>query len=136
MPRGRGRPKRTIQRTYDEQIREQVLAFEAPTDIDHKHSEVEKSDHRKLDNLKLTRIYDSVTRRDFGDLETPSGGDLEISVNNMIRKTIQQQQSSLHGDGDEIFRLMVNSSEVAANFTISSSDEPNYRDALIGPNRL
>lgn len=88
---------------------------------------------RITDTTNSATFRDPVTGRHF-DTEYNLDGDSNWPIYSCIRKAIEQEQFSLH-NGDSLFQLLVNSSDVSRCLAASSTDEPNFREAVKGPER-
>ena len=123
VPRGRGRPKRTIQRPYEDQV---MLHLDAPTCVDEDLIAI-------LNNMTLK------SDENFGNQVTTkcSSVDLELlndevptNILSQIQYTIHSQIHSQNSDGDDLFRILTNFSEAKTCLVASAKDEPTYRQAI------
>ncbi|KAI0994127.1 hypothetical protein K3495_g14056 [Podosphaera aphanis] len=113
LPRGRGRPKRSIQRPYESQ---QMIILDAPLTVD---------------NEMAILLRDTDDQRSLGS-ENEFFHMQKTHVFNMTRKAIDQQQFNLQSDGDEVFRLMANCSGASSYLVGSSTDDPTFSQAIKG----
>ena len=123
--RGRGRPKRKVQRPFEDQA---LLVLEAPFHVDHELMALNQEG--ELDNCSKTstsECYDAVTGRNFGVFTM----NRHSKLFEHIRKAINSQLFSLHGDGDELFRTVANSHKVSRQLT-SKIDQPSLKEAMSG----
>ncbi|CAD6498717.1 BgTH12-01134 [Blumeria graminis f. sp. triticale] len=104
-PKGPGRPKKTIRRPFDE-----APLFESQTRNKNMSPSINNEDERPTEE-------DSDHEEEIGQ-----------SAHCLIEKSIKRQLHNLHGDGDDMFRLLANSSSVAKQ--IVSPDEPNLQEAM------
>lgn len=132
LPGGRGRPKRTIERPYNNQ---QMLTLDAPLDTDNEMAIVllELKNGENPAKFPEDRC-DAVTGRNFGKMNLASTSN-KMDLFHMTRKAINGQEFGLHSNGDEIFRIMVNYSGASSYLVESSLDEPTFSEAIKGPER-
>lgn len=135
LPRGRGRPKKVIQKPFDNTF---SLILEAPSVVDIELSKLIDNSDCNIDSnfAAVDEICDAVTgRRFFGSIELPET-DTHLMMAQSVRKAIDQQEYSNQSNGDDLFRLMVNSSELSSYLASSPIDEPTYRQAMESPDKV
>lgn len=138
-PRGRGRPKRTIQRPYEDSF---SLVLEAPQSVDAELTDLlsDTGDGRSRNNVDdilevVEDFCDAVTGRHFGSLAGRPGAATNIFVSNIIRKAIDHDQFSRTGNGDEVCRVLTTHHGSQDVVFSSMADEPSLSQAMKGPER-
>lgn len=90
-----------------------------------------KEDYQsEMNSSWSANIKDAVTGRQFGELILPPDDEISLGIFNIVRTKLHQQEHSPGGDGDDIFRLMVNKSEVSSYLMAGSADESTYIEAI------
>ncbi|POS83483.1 hypothetical protein EPUL_005493 [Erysiphe pulchra] len=123
VPRGRGRPKRTIQRPYKDQV---MLHLNVPTCVDENLAAILNSMTSNLDENRDNHV---TTKRSSVDSELLSD-EYSINILSRIQNVIHNQTYSQNSDGDDLFRLLTTFSEARTCLVASARDEPTYRQAI------
>ena len=125
LPRGRGRPKRKIQRPYADQ---EILTLEASTIVDDDLAEVLCEEDRK-------GLHDAITGRIFSHNKDLPTENHKIDAFTKVRKAVDQQIYNASSDGEELFRLALSNQEIQRYLIAVSADEPSFREAIDGPEK-
>ncbi|KAI1004077.1 hypothetical protein K3495_g4135 [Podosphaera aphanis] len=139
VPRGRGRPKRAIQRPYEDSF---SLVLEAPESVDAELTALlsdtgDGGSRNNADDIPevVEDFCNAVTGRYFGSLAGRPGAANNIFVFSIIRKAINHDQFSHTGDGDEVYRVLT-TRHGSQDFIFSSmADEPSRSQAMKVPER-
>ncbi|KAI0995048.1 hypothetical protein K3495_g13133, partial [Podosphaera aphanis] len=113
LPRGRGRPKRSIQRPYESQ---QMIIFNAPLTVDNEMAIL----LRETDDQRSSESENEVPQMQ------------KTHLFNMTRKAIDQQLFGLQSDGDEVFRIIATCPGASSYLIGSSTNEPTFSEAMKG----
>lgn len=116
------------------------MVLEAPPDVeDELMTELDE-------DASICKIDDNSSRDKNGACDVITGrhilGSLEsletfdsTLLSKVVRKAIESQLHNSESNVDELFRVMVNHSDVPAHFAVNSVDEPTYQEAIKGAER-
>ncbi|KAI0996237.1 hypothetical protein K3495_g11940 [Podosphaera aphanis] len=133
-PRRRGRPRRIIQRPYDDHTL-QVLNTPLEVDVELAQLLIEVDQGEVSGQITVEDLHDAVTGNCFGTLSDDLSDRFDISAFSATRKAIDREQFGHHSDGEELFRLMCHNDDSLRYILSATADELNFNQAMSDPER-